>query len=94
MVRHSSERDRRIDSHGGHLLAGRGVNADSFTDCLGARGREKLIEICVTGETALRKAVVRIGLLISGTIGISAQRIVDIIFTANDRPCFSPAAAV
>lgn len=32
----------------------------------------------------MRKAVVRIGLLISGTIGISAQRIVDIIFTAND----------
>lgn len=36
------------------------------------------------GETALKKAVVGIGLLISGTIGISTQRIVDTIFTAND----------
>lgn len=46
------------------------------------------------GETALKKAVVGIGLLISGTIGISAQRIVDAFFTANDRPCFSSATAV
>ncbi len=32
----------------------------------------------------MKKAVIGIGLLIVGTIGISTQRIMDTIFTAND----------
>jgi len=34
--------------------------------------------------TGLKKAIVGIGLMISGTVGVSTQRIVDTIFTAND----------
>ena len=32
----------------------------------------------------MKKAIIGIGLMISGTIGVSTQRIIDTIFTAND----------
>lgn len=32
----------------------------------------------------MKKAIVGVGLLICGTIGVSTQRIIDTIFTAND----------
>ena len=31
----------------------------------------------------MKKAIIGIGLMISGTIGVSTQRIIDTIFTAN-----------
>ena len=31
----------------------------------------------------MKKAVIGVGLMISGTIGVSTQRIIDTIFTAN-----------
>ena len=32
----------------------------------------------------MKKAIIGVGLMISGTIGVSTQRIIDTIFTAND----------
>lgn len=32
----------------------------------------------------MKKAIIGIGLMISGTIGVSTQRIIDTIFIAND----------
>ncbi len=32
----------------------------------------------------MKKAIIGVGLMVSGTIGVSVQRIIDTIFTAND----------